>query len=194
MGSITDMCTRCLWLQDGALRMDGAPADVTAAYIRQVRETDSAKLLTRFQKEVVRQALVPGWDIASLSMVSTEGIDASTLVTGEPAMLAVDISGPAAAAYEARLRIERLDGLLVLEDRAGGPLRLGANGRSHLKVDFGPLRLNYGIYRALIESSSDGRTTARRSALFEVINPRPPRGGRPVLVYPTALRATPLNP
>ena len=193
MGSITDMCTRCIWLQDGAMRQDGAPKQVTDAYLQEVREKDNAGLLKRFQRDVVHQSLAPGWDVAELSMLSPEGLAASTLVTGDPATLGAQVAGEAGARFDARLRVERLDGLLVLEEQASG-LRLDAQGRSHLKVDFGPLRLNYGFYRALLETATTQGPTARRSALFEVINPRPHRGGRPILVYPTSMRVTALPP
>ncbi|HEX2544600.1 MAG TPA: ABC transporter ATP-binding protein [Ramlibacter sp.] len=193
MGSITDMCTRCIWLQDGAMRRDGNPKEVTDAYVQEVREKDGDGLLKRFQRDVVRQSLQAGWDIAELAMHSSEGLTASTLVTGEPAMLAAQVRGEAGSAFDARLRIERLDGLLVLEERACG-LRVGPEGQANFKVDFGALRLNYGFYRALLETSDPAGPTARRSALFEVFNPRPHRGGRPILVYPTSVRVTPLAP
>ena len=32
METVRQMCTRAIWLHDGTIRMDGTPADVTAAY------------------------------------------------------------------------------------------------------------------------------------------------------------------
>jgi lipopolysaccharide transport system ATP-binding protein len=161
--------------------------------VREVKEHDGARLLTSFRRDVVHQSLVAGWDIAALAMQSAEGLDASTLVTGQPAALAARVAGAAGARFDACLRIERLDGLVVLEDRASA-LTVGSDGVRELRVDFGALSLNYGLYRALFDLSIGGQALARRSTLFEVFNPRPPRGGRPVLVYPTSVRVTALAP
>lgn len=42
--AIREMCTRCLWLEQGRLRMDGAPDEVTAAYEASLRDADEAAL------------------------------------------------------------------------------------------------------------------------------------------------------
>jgi hypothetical protein len=170
---------------------------VTAAYLEEVRRADNALLLERFRREIVHERPDPGWDIAQLAMHTAEGLPASTLVTGEPAALEAEVRGIAGAEFDARLRIERLDGLLVLEQRAapaGTALRVGRQGRAGFRVDFGALRLNQGLYRALLETTLPAGVTARRSTLFEVLNTRPHRGGRPVLVYPSSLHVTPLDP
>ncbi|MEJ8835237.1 ABC transporter ATP-binding protein [Ramlibacter sp. AN1133] len=194
MGAINEMCTRCIWIDAGVVRQDGAPEPVTAAYLQEVRQSDNAKLLERFRREIVHEALAPGWDIPALAMHTAEGLPASVLVTGDPVALAAQVLGAVGTAFKARLRVERLDGLVVLESDAasdGAALRIPAGGRTELRVDFGRLALNYGIYRMLFETLADHGVTARRSILFEVVNPRPHRGGRAVLVYPAALHVTP---
>jgi lipopolysaccharide transport system ATP-binding protein len=194
MGSIVQMCTRCLWLDSGAVRGEGAPLEVTEAYLEQVREANEGQLLERFRREVVQESLAPSWSIEHLSVRTGEGLAASTLVTGQHAHLAIEVRGRPETALQACLRIERLDGLLVLEDRArAASLRTDADGCAAFSVDFGPLRLNHGFYRALLETADERGPTARRSVLFEVVNPRPHRGGRPVLVYPTSVRVTALS-
>ena len=196
MSAITDMCTRCIWMDGGRVRLDGSPQEVTAAYLDEVRQADSAALFERFRRKVVQQGLEPGWEIAQIAMHSGEGLPATNLVVGEPASLAAEVVGPPGASFEATLRIERLDGLLVLEQRssdAGPPLRIPRGGRAVFRVDFGGLRLNFGLYRALLEILGPQGPAARRSTLFEVHNPRPHRGGRPVLVYPTALHVKSLS-
>lgn len=45
---IDDMCTRCLWLDQGKLVMDGPPADVTRAYQGAVELADEAELSAKF--------------------------------------------------------------------------------------------------------------------------------------------------
>lgn len=195
MPSIVNMCTRCLWIDDGSVRQDGSPQDVTDAYLQQVRDRDESKLLERFRREVVDESVTPGWKIARLSMRSAEGLDATRLFTGEPAQIAFELAGRPETPVRTTLRIDRLDGLLVLEDSCrDAAFRTDADGVAAAVIDLGPLRLNYGTYRALVESADRNGTTARRSVLFEVINPRPHRGGRPVIVYPAKVRVSSLFP
>lgn len=194
MESVVDMCTRCMWMEAGSVRQDGTAREVTDAYLKHVHAADESKLLERFRRDAVDESLVPGWKVAALSMRTGEGVAASSFLTGSPAHLLLEVLGPSDTALQATLRIERLDGLLVLEDRAAGvSLRTDADGCATAVVDFGPLRLNYGIYRALLETADRNGPTARRAALFEVVNPRPHRGGRPVLVYPTTVRVSALG-
>jgi lipopolysaccharide transport system ATP-binding protein len=196
MAAVTDMCTRCIWMDQGTIRLDGAPAEVTEAYLEEVRRTDDALLTERFRREIVHEQCLPGWDVEALAMHSSEGIESAGLVTGEPASLVADLACAPGATLRASVRVERLDGLVVVDSRspAGPALRADAAGRARLRLDFGLLRLNHGFYRALLEVHGPGGLAARRSTLFEVSNPRPHPGGRPVLAYPAALQATPLTP
>jgi lipopolysaccharide transport system ATP-binding protein len=194
MAAVQDMCTRCIWLDAGSIREDGAPMEVTAKYLQEVRQSEDAAFLKRFQRAVADESLLPGWRVAELGMRTSEGVAASTLITGEPAQLLARMAGTPGEPVDACLRVERMDGLLVLENRAsaaGIRPRMPERGELELMVDFGPLRLNYGVYRAEWTVHVAGREAARRSILFEVVNPRPPLGGRPVLIYPSTLRARP---
>jgi len=194
MGAIQDMCTRCIWMEEGKVRLDGVPAVVTKAYLDQVHKEDDGRLFERFRRELVDESQMPGWKVASLDMRS--GLDAGpvrTLVTGEKAEISVVGHGPTGSGLDARLHLRRLDGLVVLESLASasiGPLSVGANGEFGLRVGLGELPLNYGTYLARIDILVDGQVAARRSTLFEVINPRPHKGGRPVLVYPSSFNIT----
>lgn len=196
MGAITDMCDRCLWVDGGIVRQDGPATDVTAAYLQEVRQADNAKLLERFSREVIHESAQPGWDIATIGMQTAEGLASSSLICGEPAALVASVEGILASDFEARLRIDRLDGLVVLQQDAmpAGPMTISAHKHTRLRVEFGPLPLNHGIYRALLEITGPSGVLARRSTLFEVFNPRPHAGGRAVLVYPAVLHVQPLRP
>jgi len=196
MSAITEMCTRCLWVDAGRIRMDGDPSLITRAYVDDVRAADEARLSERFKHQVVNERLKPGWDIESFETRSLLGSSSRTLVTGESAALEATITGLAGTAFEAMLTLCRLDGLVVRQTRyhAQMPLEASTNrAKSRLLADFGPLPLNYGLYRALLEISDETGIAARRSIHFEVINPNPPRGGRPVLIYPTMLNVTKIN-
>lgn len=193
MGAIEDMCTRCVWLDDGKVARDGLPRDVTRAYLDHVRTHDENLLAERFRHELHAEAILEDWSVAELCLRGRDGRVASTAITGDPAKLEFRIQAPAVSAFSASLKLDRLDGLFV-RGWHQGLLTTGPLGQATVRLDFGDLVLNQGIYIARLEVQADGKPAARRTAVFEVVNPRPPRGGRPVLVYPAHFNVTPANP
>lgn len=194
MGSIQDMCTRCIWLENGKIRQDGDPLAVTNAYLDQVRSVNEARLFERFSKDLCDDSMLLGWQVKQLAMCG--GLDQremATFVTGDIVNLRVNVCGPAGRSFDARLHLRRLDGVVVRESLASScghfPV-LSAEGRADLVMNFGEMPLNYGIYLARLDTLVDGSVAARRSTLFEVVNPRPHAGGRPILIYPTTLNVT----
>ena len=196
MGSIQDMCTRCIWLEDGKIKLDGPPTEVTKAYLDQVHKEDDGKLFERFKRDLVDESLVSGWRVESLD--ARRGADPDpvrTLITGEPASLSAVVRGPAGHGFDLRMHLRRLDGLVVREALAsanGHSMVVADGGATRVHLSLGPLPLNYGTFLARFDILVDGQLVARRSTLFEVINPRPHKGGRPVLVYPSTLNVTPV--
>lgn len=192
MQAIDTMCTRCIWLDDGRVRMDGPPAQVTQAYLDEVHQADDAGVLARLKGELADQRMRPGWGVEALELRNAEGLAASLVQTGEPAMIAVRVRGAAGEAFTSRLSLTRLDGLRVWESMREGAesFALPPDGPLDLLIDLGRVPLNGAIYRAEFEVAVQGAAAARRAVLFEVRNPRPHRGGRPVLVYPTRFSVT----
>ncbi|WBY00715.1 ABC transporter ATP-binding protein [Ramlibacter tataouinensis] len=192
MRAIQEMCTRCIWMDEGRVRMDGPPAQVTQAYLDEVHRADEALLLERFRREVTDVSVREGFRVESLDMLGHEGIAALSLQTGEPAAVAVRLTAPAGLPVHVRLRVERLDALDVLD--SGMDLEPGAAGQRELRVDLGYLPLNAGVFKLRIDLECDGRPAATRSTVFEVLNPNPLKGGRPILVVPARCDITPLAP
>ncbi|MEO8542838.1 MAG: ABC transporter ATP-binding protein [Burkholderiaceae bacterium] len=194
MGSIQDMCTRCIWLEAGKIKLDGQPAEVTKAYLEQVHKDDDGKLFERFRRELVDESSMAGWKVESMGLQT--GLDTQpvrTLVTGESAALTMVVHGPAGCSFDAKLLLRRLDGLVVRESLASdsaASLCVSENGSVRVTMDFGELPLNYGTFLARIDVLVGPEIAARRSTLFEVINPRPHKGGRPVLVTPSRFNVT----
>lgn len=184
MASICDMCTRCIWMDNGRIRMDGAPEEVTCAYLDAVREADDKLLMQRFQSELVHVSHREGWAIDEMQFSdSAGGMPLSVLQTGEKAFLRLGIAAPAGARCDATLTLSRLDGVHISDSHAG-PFTADSTGRILLQLDFGALPLNYGFYSARCSLSVDGEEAVRRSICFEVVNRAPHKGGRPTLVVP----------
>lgn len=188
MSAICDMCTRCLWMDDGKIRMDGPPDEVTAAYLNEVRASDDAQLLRRFRTQLINEAVRPGWSIDAMQLVTrADGARINLPQTREPTVLQLDVSGPQGTAFGTELEIQRLDGLKVCVDgsRSTSAFRFADTGTARIAADLGELPLNQGIYSALVTILTRDGVMVRRSMLFEVVNARPHRGGLPVLVTPT---------
>lgn len=190
MAAIEDMCTRCLWIEDGRVRMDGAPVDVTRAYLDEIRKADDAQLLRRFKAQDVNQSIVPGWTVGQMGWRSAEGGTKMSVSSGDAAVLVVPVYGPKEVAFHVELDIERLDGIHVLSSSSAGAgvaARTDPDGAATVEVDFGCMRLNWGIYGAKVRIGHAGQTVVARKMPFEVVNLRRHAGGRSVLVYPVEM-------
>ncbi len=188
MSSICDMCNRCLWLDNGVLRMDGTPQEVTAAYLNEVRQVDEKVLVKRFRRQMVQESLLPGWDIGAMQFREPgNGRAVNILQTGEPVCLHLDVTAPPGEICQAELELFRLDQVSVCISDSGNALpelAADASGRLELIADLGILPLNFGIYAARAVIRHKGSVAARRTIFMEVVNPVPHKGGRALIVTP----------
>ena len=190
MQAVRDMCTRCIWMDNGRIRMDSDPESVATAYLDEVRQVDDALLLQRFRNELVYETK-QGWDIASLYFSRPSGEPISVLQAGEPTFVHAEIAGTPGMEYHAHLEFYRLDRLNVLSQRSPD-FTMPATGRATLHLDIGALPLNYGVYSARVMLHAADTEMARRALCFEVVNPAPHSGGRPILVTPLSLTSEPI--
>jgi len=89
-----------------------------------------------------------------------------------------------------------LDGLVVVDCVQGAPIRKeeqGLMGCLGYRIAMRPLVLGAGLYRATIELLDGRDVVAMRSTMLEVVARRSPTGGRPVLLYPCSVSATPIG-
>ncbi|MGB4101384.1 MAG: ABC transporter ATP-binding protein [Alphaproteobacteria bacterium] len=188
MGAICDMCTRCLWIDQGTIRMDGTPELVTQAYLEEVRQVDEQVLLQRYRRQMTQESLVPGWDITAMQFhESLGGRPVGTLQTGEPTHLALRIAAPPGAACRVTLEFFRLDQISICISDSAASARdfiADASGTVHVVAELGTLPLNYGIYAARVAVIHQGAVVARRTLFAEVFNPAPHAGGRAMVVTP----------
>lgn len=192
MQSIVDLCTRCLWMEDGRVVMDGDPTVVTGAYLDAVRKRDEAALVARFQRYVGSPSLRPGcailgFDVGALGRAESQTILYSGEDTEFHVGLQVDVP---LRSPELRFRIERLDGLLLVESLQRGDARAGGQefrGTLGYRIAMRPLVLGPGVYRATVELLELGAVAAMRSIVFEVVAKDAPTGGKPALLYPCSV-------
>lgn len=194
MSAVREICNRCLWLDDGAVVQDDNPHTVTAAYISSVRQADELELLRRFRAHVGERSMSPGWRVSSLETFGDGSLDASAIVyAGSSARIEmVALVGEDLANTTVRIRISRLDGLLVFDEEWPAS-DFVATGRSlALAVEMTPVVLGAAVYRVDAVLVRAGVPLAERTSVFEVHCDDPPKGAKPMLLYPLVLEPSTL--
>lgn len=192
MQSIRDICNRCIYLKDGQVVMDGSPEAVTKAYIDEVRGEDEAALVERFKAHVGNRTYKAGYEIRRVFLFSGSNRAESVRVEAGERLRIQVVGRQAESAGNAmcRVRIVRLDDLVVFEQ----DFRLAdfslESGEVGIEIDFDPLVLGAAIYRldaVYFEALPTGlEPFAESSTVFEVYTMTPPSGGKPMLNYPVA--------
>jgi lipopolysaccharide transport system ATP-binding protein len=180
MQSIRELCNRCLWLNQGRLLMDGAPEEVTRAYLESVKDTDEVDHVIRFRSLVGVQSWLSGFGLSELRSASA-GQDVKRLVSGSPLSIYCEWQHPETEAIgRFLLRCVRLDGALICEH----PVFVPASAKAwKLCMTYPQFNLAPGLYRIHLEWRDDtGDLRAESATVLEVIAEDVPTGGRPVLL------------
>ncbi|MEQ8320938.1 MAG: ABC transporter ATP-binding protein [Rhodospirillales bacterium] len=183
MNTIVEFCDRCLLMLNGEIVLDDAPNIVVPAYLERIRHENGTALAAKFGVESGTSLNLPDCNIENLSVSGGE-ISKNVLKTSHPASVyfSLRLNGKVEV-DDLVLLVERIDGLLISENRFNGDLgqpkipRTGAE----FEIDLSPLPLSANIYLFSVEVHlSDGRL-ARRSLVCEVDDDQPPIGGNPAL-------------
>jgi len=190
MGTIREMCNRCFWMDNGQILKDGSPVEVTQAYLDAVKQADEEALLEKYHRLIKAQSFRPGCEIVSLEMsyLQENHQPRSILTVGEDVALRLQMQvATPLVSPDIRLRIMRLDGLLVEESLLSEAQTIAQDdfyGSVGYTITMTPLLLGWGIYVITCELLDQSDVVAVKSTILEVIDPNPPTGGRPVIIYP----------
>lgn len=190
MQSVRQICNRCIYMKAGQILMDGPPLDVTNAYLEEVRAEDEAALMSRFRAHVGSRSYRAGSEIGRVSLLSG-GDDLGSPRVEAHARLRIRLAGRHDHLAEpalCRIRIVRLDDLVVFQSDFPLADFSTARGAVGIELEFAPLTLGAAVYRLdaffLGSAQSPSATFCEHSTVFEVFTPVPPAGGRPMLYYP----------
>lgn len=186
LGSINDMCNRCLWMECGRIVMDGPPATVTKAYSDSVRAADEVEIMRKFRRFIGTRNSASGWVISQVLIYSGNSIEPRSLLEAGQRMrielhAVIPDNVPCA---KIRAQIIRLDDLVVFDESFPVEDYRIADGNIGLEIVLDPLPLGAAVYRVDISLMAGAIVCAESSSIFEVFVSTPPRGGKPMLFYP----------
>jgi lipopolysaccharide transport system ATP-binding protein len=185
MSSIKNICNRCLWMDNGAVVMDGTPDQVTLAYLDAVRGQDEADLFKKFSQYIGSHSFHPDCSIAQIDWFSGAGKEPNTLLeSGVTARLQINGSVVADSTAQIRVRIVRLDDLLLFDEVLNVVDYIVDQKSFGVEIEMTPLVVGVGVYRLDITIEKDADILAEASSIFEVYTLNPHAGGKPMLVYP----------
>jgi lipopolysaccharide transport system ATP-binding protein len=195
LGSIVEMCNRCLWIDHGRIVMDGDPAEVVAAYESEVQEQDAASLKRKFDQGLQLPIEANGCDIRNVRPTQPTLGDSAGVSLKAMQETVFDIVGSGTTELsepDLQLSISRIDDTLMWQDRAGRHCDAGVlKSAFQLRVKMDPLMLGEGLYRVDAVLQDGLIEICGRSAVFEINDEEGQIGGRPMLYYPPSVRALP---
>jgi lipopolysaccharide transport system ATP-binding protein len=186
LGSIVEMCSRCLWLDRGRLIMDGDPATVTAAYTAAVNAADEEELARKFGQTPPRQAQTDRGRLDMLTLTQDGKALGATAQAFRP--LTIAIGGAVARPTDmADLLIEmiRVDGRTILSRRLSGQgLALRSKASFSLKIMMDPFILGADLYRLTVTLCDAAGPIDSLARVVEVLDEAGQFGGTPLLFHP----------
>ena len=181
MASIREMCSRCLWIEGGRLRMDGDPFEVTQMYLEFIREKGEEFMRRRNANQRLPAFSSPEAEMITLELLDAGETSRTFFECHEKIKIRTEFQfHQAIPDCEIHLRLKRLDGLLILE-------RVSSEDGFFMKTDSGKKRVeislesfslgksDYELQLKLLEKGkSSNRVLAEKSICFRIEN----------LVYP----------
>lgn len=178
MGAIVDTCNRCLWMDQGRVVMDGAPLEVTKAYLETVMAQEEGVIRNKLKNRPVNGAASQeGFAISSMNFLDEQGQAKVFFNVGEDLTISFVISCPRALSRpNFALRFIRADGIVVTENLSGedGFIPELVEGESEIEIKSGPIRLGKGFYEVVLQlidaADQDRKILAASSEVIKVEN------------------------
>jgi lipopolysaccharide transport system ATP-binding protein len=180
LAAITDMCSRCIWMDKGRIVMDGDPHSVTEAYLTAVEHADVDELARKFDVADGADAGRRRGALKPVRIFQGDKPTTGTVRAMEPVLFAFEGDIPRdATGPRLDYTLVRADGRSIAARRgvaalpAGGPFRAGAA--------FDPFILGVGLYRLDVVLADEAGRIDVAQAVFEVVDEEGQYGGDPLL-------------
>jgi lipopolysaccharide transport system ATP-binding protein len=188
MGTIKEMCNRCIWLDKGKVMMDGSPEEVIQAYREFVRSEEEREFQRRFRKRIQTYSLISGLEITKLEFLDKKRNPRLMFDIGEEMMVVVGILNKNyTCEVDLKISLKRADGILLMENEAnrdGFSVKL-PEGYSEFEIDTGQVLFGKNLYDVMIEilDLNTKNILATRHNILKIDNPVYPYEN-PVFFHP----------
>ncbi len=185
--SINEICSRCVWIEAGRVRMDGGAKEVTEAYRAELHKREEVEINRKFGDSGApwaKHAAILEIETATLVSQADGGVR-TLLEAGEAVALSLQIKGKSAGqALNLRIWAERNDGMVLFDEQlAVAETRAGPAGREVL-VDLGCLSWRPFLYQIHAEILTPKGMVAHNAATVKVWSDHVIQGGAPLLRDP----------
>lgn len=189
MQAIQELCSRCIWIRDGVVFMDGPPDQVTEQY----KEWQNARTFHQISSS---QSMLRHWsdsehaDIVGVRVLDSEDRkDRGIFQSGRSIVIEAEIQLSGAVCYPAlQLELKRADGLVVLLKTLSLEEQ-PQKERYLVTAEISPLRLSSGLFECTVCLIDNGVQVAQRSRSMKVSSDELPKGGHPLFLCPTVVVA-----
>jgi lipopolysaccharide transport system ATP-binding protein len=195
LGSVVEMCSRCLWIDRGRIVMDGDPNTVTSAYEASVREADEASLARKFGEgggdRIIRSA---AGELAKVTLAQNNTDRQATVMAMRPLEIGVagtlkNSRGPCGLS----ISVLRVDGRLVWQHSSiEAGLHLPDAGPFKARAVLDPFILGADLYRLEVSLIDQDGILDRSTRVFEVVDEEGQHGGKPLLLLPPRITVRPI--
>lgn len=179
MESVRNLCNRCLWMDEGKIRMDGDPLSVTNAYLEWVHELEENKLQEMFARRIGNVGLVNAIEVTGFEILSGQGVPKTIFQVGEDISIRIAVHAKNQIMRpDFRIAIEKAEGILILDNSAStdGFEIESFRGDAEFEIDYGEIDMGKGIFEITIEvidqdASEINSVLARARTVIRVDNP-----------------------
>lgn len=193
LGVIDEICSRCLWLDQGRLVMDGPAREVTKAYEKAVAQADEAELAAKFGRGATLARRTEAGGLIDVRLDQ----DGTVITASARALIPLGLSArghltQAQGASDLRLSILRVDGRMILERRLSrDAAHLPATGSFDVSVSFDPMILGAGLYRFELTLLDERGPIDAIHRVIEIVDEEGQVGGVPLLLHSPVITTTP---
>ncbi|SDG79096.1 ABC transporter ATP-binding protein [Bosea robiniae] len=189
--TITAMCDRCIWLDNGRLVMDGPAKEVGEAYEQAMRlKFERAMISSSQSRNATLDSRIVAMSDLAIDMKQAPATDAMPMPS--PMLtLSCDLTLAASvASLDVELQVERLDGLLIARNRTTLP---GPHepGEITIEIDAPEFFLASGFYMIGLGISADGALLAQLGGQIQIQSEIVYKHGTPTLAWPMFLSTSP---
>jgi lipopolysaccharide transport system ATP-binding protein len=178
MKTITEMCNRCIWLEKGSIKMDGAPDVVTREYLEFIRKEDEIKLSEKLKIRLSKERITSDYfSVREIGIAGTNQHLKYILDYKESFILRVILTCTGIKKnLTFGIEIERIDGILILKDFHDFPELIKKIPHPHstitVSIGFNNLFLgkNSYIIRFIVVEKESQEVFLRESLFFKIKN------------------------